>query len=517
MAPSKKGGKAKMAKSNPALSNKEKNHITAQMANFLQDNTAKSNHWKTLDNLKKPAAEAHFANLRTSGEYPGGPKDPNRTPAPPAAGTQAAGITGTGTTVTDPASSATVKTVSDSLSKLGLQENKETEADQADEQSFSEDVKAEDLFIQIDTTRTMPQARDPTKRTSSGIELTVDDWDLSAKLEELIKSKKDTPFPIRYGFQEPGSTIFTNRFRVDVKPGAVLHEFEILGIPDGVSRRLKKFYVDTAIEKCSVLRDKQDHLATDYNKTIIAWKDIRQELNANAKWNQRERTWHLVNIQEGDQRVLPLYLKWTRDVDTATLERYVKSDPGNDKWNPLTWNQEANVNNSNKDTVINALNIVVSKCFGNGVFRLGANKFFVEAGSHPLGRSPLVTIRGYFYSIRPGMGHILLNVNACTSAFLQPVTVAELMSEDNTRLFGKDYPSFLTGLRCYIDYSRGRSSKAKMSSMNKDESRIKKICGLGQPCNEQKFTLKTRDEQGNVVSEKPITVANYLNTSKSLY
>jgi hypothetical protein len=43
---------------------------------------------------------------------------------------------------------------------------------------------------------------------------------------------------------------------VVVTPGAVLHEFEIVGIPDGVSRRMKKSFVDTAIEKSTVLNNK---------------------------------------------------------------------------------------------------------------------------------------------------------------------------------------------------------------------------------------------------------------------
>jgi eukaryotic translation initiation factor 2C len=212
--------------------------------------------------------------------------------------------------------------------------------------------------------------------------------------------------------------------------------------------------------------------------------------------------------------MLKLYIKHIRMVNTKALERYVKSDIGDDDWNPLTWNQQADDNSPNKDTVINALNIVISKCFGGGVFQLGANKFFIETGSAPFSDSPLSTIRGYFYSIRPGMGHILLNVNACTSAFLQPVTLDELMSVKNQKLFGKDYPSFLNGLRVYIDYTRGRTDKAKQSDMNKDESRIKKISGLGLSCEKQMFSYKKRDPNGQVESEKQIDVATYLHTSK---
>jgi eukaryotic translation initiation factor 2C len=216
--------------------------------------------------------------------------------------------------------------------------------------------------------------------------------------------------------------------------------------------------------------------------------------------------WHLVDIKDGDNRVVRLYLKYIRVVDTENLQRYVKSDPGDGNWNPLTWN---------KDTVLNALNIVISKCLGDGVVRLGANKFFIEAGNTPLGISPLTAIRGYFYSIQPGMGDILLNVNACTSAFLKPVTLDVLLNNQSKTLFGRDWPSFLIGLRVYIDYSRGSKSKDKISAINKDESRIKKICGLGKPCNRQTFIKKQRDDEGNVIGEEEVDVATYLESGKT--
>ncbi|KAG9194151.1 hypothetical protein G6011_04186 [Alternaria panax] len=49
--------------------------------------------------------------------------------------------------------------------------------------------------------------------------------------------------------------------------------------------------------------------------------------------------------------------------------------------------------------------------------------------------------------------------------------------------------------------------------MNKDESRMKKISGLGLLCEDQKFTLKKRDDQGNVLSEEQIDVATYMRTT----
>lgn len=55
-----------------------------------------------------------------------------------------------------------------------------------------------------------------------------------------------------------------------------------------------------------------------------------------------------------------------------------------------------------------ALNMVVSTALGEDTFSPKANKFFIAGGHTNLGSS-LCAIRGYYYSIRPGMGKILLN------------------------------------------------------------------------------------------------------------
>lgn len=506
-------GKKKGKVADQALSAKEIQKIKNSMAEFVKDPSSKTKHWATLAEPKKPAANKLYDELIRSGDYHGDPNDSTR-PA-------TAGASGPAATTGNPNASLPVSGTNVAAAPQGPiistgDGGNASETEDSDEETTLDRANAQSLVIKVNTDRRMPDASEAVSLNSEGANWAVDEWKLYDKYQMLTESGRETPFPIRSGFQDGGPNVFTNRFRVDIKPEVVLHEFEIVGMPSGVSRRMKKFYVDTAIDKSTILQNNKDYFATDYNKTIITWKDLRTELNEGTKWSKKHSGWHLVDIKDGEYHMLSLYLKHIRVVDTGTLERYVKSDTGDDGWNPLTWNQQADDNSPNKDTVINALNIVISKCFEGGVFRLGANKFFIEAGNVPLVGSPLSTIRGYFYSIRPGMGHILLNVNACTSAFLQPVTLDVLMSTSSQKLFGKDYPSFLTGLRVYIDYTRGDTEKAQSSDMNKDESRIKKICGLGLACNKQKFNLKIRNDEGQVVDEQQKDVATYLLDSKCL-
>jgi eukaryotic translation initiation factor 2C len=52
--------------------------------------------------------------------------------------------------------------------------------------------------------------------------------------------------------------------------------------------------------------------------------------------------------------------------------------------------------------------MVVSTALSKGSISLKANRFFMTGGHNDLSLS-LCAIRGYYYSIRPGMGQILLN------------------------------------------------------------------------------------------------------------
>jgi eukaryotic translation initiation factor 2C len=58
--------------------------------------------------------------------------------------------------------------------------------------------------------------------------------------------------------------------------------------------------------------------------------------------------------------------------------------------------------------VSTALNMVLSTVLSRGSFSLRANKFFITGGHKDLGLS-FCAIRGYYYSVRPGLGQVLLN------------------------------------------------------------------------------------------------------------
>ncbi|KAH9866106.1 hypothetical protein J1614_008670 [Plenodomus biglobosus] len=132
-------------------------------------------------------------------------------------------------------------------------------------------------------------------------------------------------------------------------------------------------------------------------------------------------------------------------------------------------------------------------------FSLKANKIFVTSGHSPLGQS-LCAMRGYFYSIRPGMGQILLNLNACTSAFYQPILVSQFLSDNKTFKSVHECMALLQNVRIHLTYDPKHSGKQPRSNSATIEARIRTIVGHGGSCSRQTFTLK---EGGDV------TIMNY--------
>lgn len=84
-----------------------------------------------------------------------------------------------------------------------------------------------------------------------------------------------------------------------------------------------------------------------------------------------------------------------------------------------------------KEEIVQALNIVMAKRVSEdvGIVSHGQNKYFVLENNPASLTGGLVALRGYYSSIRTSNARILLNLNACTSAFYSAVPLWRVMSE----------------------------------------------------------------------------------------
>jgi hypothetical protein len=245
----------------------------------------------------------------------------------------------------------------------------------------------------------------------------------------------------------------TNFYKVDVDPQTIFYEYTILDLPVGHNRRKLKAMVDRMIKHVSILSTNQQFFATDETSTIISWKQLHNTVDSEGIVGNYD-------VPDGKRRdgsdmTRPLRLKYQRTIDFAELNKYV--DGKQDQ--PSLWQSSVEAN---------ALNILVSKSLDlKNVIRLSANKFFVVGQAQQLGGcGSLRTMQGYFYTVKPLQGGILLNVNFGTSAFYTEQTVGEFLADTTT--FRDEYQkrAALSALRVRIEYGRGKTSEDRERDMN---------------------------------------------------
>jgi hypothetical protein len=289
----------------------------------------------------------------------------------------------------------------------------------------------------------------------------------------------------------------TNFYKIDVRPGTTLYEYNILDLPVGQNRRKLKKLVDSMIENVDILRKNQGSFATDETSTIISWTKLHTTANSEGIID----TYDVPEGKRSDGTPLSraLRLKYSRDIDLAGLRNYV----AHGQEDPNLWDSSVEVN---------ALNILISKSLdASKVVRLGVNKFFVISQDARLSGS-LRMMHGYFYTIKALDGGILLNVNFGTSAFYTPQTVGEFLSDDSTFFNESQKRAALNALRVSIEYGRGKTQADQKRDWDDPDGREKSIQGTSgtEPLSDISFKKKDKHEV-----EQKMYVLDYLEKSKS--
>ncbi|KAI4672821.1 uncharacterized protein J4E78_001324 [Alternaria triticimaculans] len=331
----------------------------------------------------------------------------------------------------------------------------------------------------------------------------------SNSLARLSGLKGKMKHPVRDAFRDDKkNSVLTNHFEVDIDTNAKFYEYRITGIPDNEKRATRRRVMKTVMENVPFLKNNQDSFATNYVDTIIAWKDIHSLVTTpkiashdpNAPHTKDE--WRILEVVDRNV-TLSLNIRFMGLVDIAAFQSYIASShPDPPAYDP--------------EPVKNALNIIFAKCFDNvgETLQLNGHKFFVSHALNDLKANkdieyPLRALRGYYYTIKAGMGKILLNVNPANSAFWNPYVVSEILLR-GLATFGSDAYA-LKGLQVYITYNRGRIDKAQASDINAGYNRTKKIRAFGKRIDKQRFVLHEKDAQGNLTgNSKSVTVADYL-------
>ncbi|KAI4636318.1 hypothetical protein J4E83_001272 [Alternaria metachromatica] len=279
-------------------------------------------------------------------------------------------------------------------------------------------------------------------------------------------------FPLRKQFAKPTSHVLTNYFEVSWNNNTKFFVYEITDIPAG-NKRKTKAVVKTAIQAWDFLRNNQIHFATDHLKFVVAWRDLHTGIQCPRKSTPADEVmWTPTPIADGDRRV-QLYFKYHGEMNLDRLQDYV---------NPRSKPNDSALPDFNFNPLVAYLNTVIAKNLTDEVFQTSSHKFFFKDSHEVLGRSKsLCVMRGYDYTISPAMEKVLLNVNAATSAFYRPITVAEFL-KDNT-FHQNERERRIKRLRVYITPERlavtDPEEQIRVDNLNRPQNRIKTVKAFG--------------------------------------
>lgn len=280
----------------------------------------------------------------------------------------------------------------------------------------------------------------------------------------------DPIHPLRSKFLdlESDKKVLTNHFEYTLH-ATELFEYKISSIGSKDKRIVKGVY-EAAIAAWAFLNNNTVDFATNHYDAIVSWRNLHGGITndlvdgdgvSKGKWK--------MTVLIGT-KTMDAHFELIRKFNTSTLLDYSNAEPSAEK--------------ENFDSASRCLNLLISKSFDDTqIHRHAANKFFVKDARRSLGfdgnfndpSSSLEIVRGYYYTVKPGMGNIILNFNLATSAFFRPIMVKEFM--DDVRTFPYRQEEHMRGLRVQITTARKKNPGDK-TSPSQNDSRSKKITGL---------------------------------------
>ena len=138
---------------------------------------------------------------------------------------------------------------------------------------------------------------------------------------------------------------------------------------------------------------------------------------------------------------LPLFERYPERI----LCRYCNADLAERKWN--------------FQPIVSALNLIIQRRASTEAARIGFNRYFFPAEQDRQNRlsQMLLAFKGFYSSVRPSLGRVVLNVNACMTSFYVSGTLPEAISRFQQRTQGalpSNFPKNVRIVTNFLGYSR---------------------------------------------------------------
>lgn len=347
------------------------------------------------------------------------------------------------------------------------------------------------------------------------------DLEITKKEDALAlqtKGKTIDGLPSRSGYGTLGKkTVFnTNYFKlvpfVDDDKDVALYRYNVDTRPE--LSKAKQRQLMTQLGRDPLLSSMV--WATDYAKTIITTQKLNfgpgrdhgiktVVLDPPNGASQQSDTGPVPDfVQSARQRnTVQCRISYTRSYSLAAMADYLSSESGDAEY-------------AGSADLIQLLNIIITKPPNSSdtVAKVGKNKFY-PFGSHPLADrfdlpGPFEAHRGYFSSVRPAVGRLLLNLNVISGAFYQPLLLMDALAQFGGSI--GDQEGFCEGLKVeaiYIKDRQGAPFQTKTKKIFSFGKRVNQQTGQVKYLNADEATFKYKDLSDPNAPERDTTVYNY--------
>ncbi|KAJ6524443.1 argonaute-like protein [Mycena vulgaris] len=231
--------------------------------------------------------------------------------------------------------------------------------------------------------------------------------------DQLIRSFKtlnpDPARPLRPGYGTLGRaiTLRANFFPVRVPAGPIF-DYTVEITPKTDINRLKAriFFL---LEQSAACQPHLGYIAHDRSQRLVSARKLPQPLDISVPFYEDGETG-----PRAGATIYTVSIKLDKELDTESLTKYLNGEVGSRDYNTLP--------------IISALNLVLQQHPTRTGVRVGKNKYFFPTSSEPFRLSPgIIAFQGFYTSVRPTYKQLMVNVNNCMTAFIEPGNLADAL------------------------------------------------------------------------------------------
>ncbi|THU88586.1 argonaute-like protein [Dendrothele bispora CBS 962.96] len=243
--------------------------------------------------------------------------------------------------------------------------------------------------------------------------------------------------PLRPGFGKEGTPVNlrANFFPVKVSKGPFFeYDVQISPVAGTANRRVKRRIFQLAeLTPDWTSKGLKGLVAHDHSSKLIAARKLTQPLSIRVIYYDEDQSG-----PDSKSKEYTLTFKYIQDIDTSALIQYLSGD--------------AQFKDYDTGPTIAVLNIILaahpSRTASDAGVMVGRNRFFFPSHDRPVSLGGgLEAFRGFYSSVRPSYQQLMVNVNACTTAFYTPGNLAVALKEFMNASFGARPSAFVKGVR----------------------------------------------------------------------